>query len=201
MRAGVGVPGSHDSITCYNPPDLGPAVIKSDQLTYRAVQFIRALRARPDLVETEQLRPYLSAAQITLFRQMQASEQAHACAVLHQLLENGQDHPDLMAAALLHDVGKSIYPLRLWERVLIVVVTKIWPDLAKHLGRSAPRLCTRPFIVAEQHAGWGAALASRVGVSPLGSAIIRRHQEPIDTSPESLEDSLLLSLQTADNNN
>ena len=52
---------------------------------------------------------------------MQSSEQAHAVSVYRQLVAQGETSSDLLAAALLHDVGKSLSPLRLWERVLIVL--------------------------------------------------------------------------------
>jgi hypothetical protein len=68
---------------------------------------------------------------------MQESEQAHALRVLHALLEQGEEHPDLSVAALLHDVGKSRFPLKLWERVLIVLGQAFFPERAARWGAAA----------------------------------------------------------------
>jgi hypothetical protein len=60
-----------------------------------------------------------------------------------------------------------------------------------------------PFIVSENHAQWGAEMASAAGASPLAVALIRRHQEEIGELNDqglSLEGRLLLKLQSVDDN-
>ena len=47
-------------------------------------------------------------------------EQAHAIAVFRKS-SRADPHPDLATAALLHDVGKIMYPLTPWQRALIVL--------------------------------------------------------------------------------
>ena len=39
--------------------------------------------------------------------------------------EQGEENPDLLTAALLHDSGKTRTPLRIWERVVVVIVNAI----------------------------------------------------------------------------
>ena len=168
------------------------------RLAYRASQLLNALRTPPDAVAMEEICPYLSPTQITLFYRMQPSEQAHARSVLERLKSTGQTDPDLLAAALLHDIGKILYPLSLWERVVIVLGKRFFPRATEGWGKGSPRGLRRPFVVAVQHAGWGADLAERAGVSARGVELIRRHDELLPAEPHSGIDLLLAKLQEAD---
>ncbi len=174
---------------------------------YRLRQFWRALSARPTAEDLEQVRNLLSSAQMTLFTQLQASEQVHGLSVYRKLTEQGEYHPDLLVAALLHDVGKSVCRLRPWERALIVLGKAIDPQRVKRWGRQT---CPQPgrligwrraFIVSEQHAGWGADLAREAGVSSLAERLIRRHQDAVPPGSNSTEDRLLSKLQAVDDEN
>jgi len=106
--------------------------MKTRDIIYRIRQFWLAASA-PTLT-SERLglaQAVLNPLQMALFRQMQASEQVHSLQVLKTLQEQGENHPDLMTAALLHDIGKIRYPLRLWERVFIVLGDSFMPRLTK----------------------------------------------------------------------
>lgn len=180
--------------------------MKAARLLYRARQFWYALGAAPASVDLEQAQSILSSAQMALFRSMQASEQAHALRVMGQLRAQGSAHPDLLVAALLHDVGKICYPLLLWERVIIVLVNAFSPAKARQFGKvNSPgepgraSAWRRLFVVAEQHPAWGADLALKAGVSGLAAALIRRHQNFFTSKIVNLEDQLLAQLQAADN--
>ena len=176
-------------------------MIQTSRLTYRVNQFWRALRTPAHVVDTGQISPYLSPSQIALFRQMQPSEQWHASLVVQRLKEAGQDHPALLTAALLHDVGKILHPLSPLERAVIVLGKKFFPRRASHWGKGTPRDFRRLFIVAERHAEWGADLAARAGASTMTVNLIRRHQDARLEKPRSLEDRLLRALQSADDSN
>jgi hypothetical protein len=165
------------------------------RLTYRVNQFCRALRTPAGAVDTAQISPYLPPAQIALFRQMQPFEQQHAARVMQRLRNAGQTHADLLAAALLHDVGKILYPLAPLERAVIVLGRKFFPRLASRWGEGTPRGLRRAFVVSERHAAWGADLAARAGVSARAVRLIRLHQDPAE------EDPLLRALQEADDSN
>jgi hypothetical protein len=173
------------------------------QAIYRARQFWLAWRAQS--LTDEELAParsILTAEQMQLFSRMQPSEQIHALRVLQSVQGQGENDPDLQIAALLHDVGKSRAPLRIWERVLIVVGRGLFPDRAKRWGCGQLRGWVRPFVIAEQHPVWGGEMASEVGASPLSVSLIRRHQSPVESEPISpLEDRLLKILQHADHQN
>lgn len=175
------------------------------RIGYRARQFWFALTATPDPNQLAQARQVLSPALMALFQRMQAGEQAHSLAIFCQLCEQNETQEDLLVAALLHDVGKGRYPLRLWERVLIVLARVFVPERVKAWGSGEPRGWKRAFVVAERHPAWGAELAAAAGASPLAVSIIRRHQEPLLPAAvgrgegPSLEDRLLHRLQLLDN--
>jgi hypothetical protein len=165
---------------------------------YRARQFGLALGART-LTEADlaQAKTILSPQQMTLFSHLHPSEQAHSLRVVTTLQNEGAIHPDLMAAALLHDIGKIRYPLRLWQRVFIVLAKALCPVRIQAWGQNQPRGWRTPFVVAAQHPSWGADLALKAGASLLTGNLIRKHQDPIPFE-ENLENRLLTALQKAD---
>ena len=170
------------------------------QAIYRARQFWLAWRAQS--LTAEELAParsVLTTAQMRLFNRLQPSEQIHALRVLQTVQQQGQTDPDLQTAALLHDIGKARAPLKLWERVVIVLGKSFFPDRIKSWGGGHPQGILRPFVIAEKHPAWGGEMASEVGASPLTVSLIRRHQAPEDFPPVSEhEDHLLKILQAAD---
>lgn len=184
--------------------------MNTSRLIYRSRQFWQAIRSRNLQEDMELVSSTLTPEQLELFQQMQVSEQAHSLHILRVLIAQGEENSDLHTAALLHDVGKIRTPLRLWERVLIVIVKALCPGCLRRWGsaiegRSLEELgWRRAFVVAEQHPRWGAELASQHGVSPRAVALIACHQEeliPVGESGSSLEDDLLRKLQIIDNNN
>ena len=177
--------------------------MKISRAIYRARQFWMAWRAQ-SLTEEELAPAYsvLTAEQMQLFTRMQPSEQIHALHVLQTVQQQGETDPDLQTAALLHDIGKARAPLRLWERVLIVLGRKLFPERAKTWGYSQLQGWMRAFVIAEQHPAWGGQMASEVGCSSLAVSLIRRHQSPGESEPVSpREDHLLKILQNADHQN
>ncbi|MFC1878404.1 HD domain-containing protein [Chloroflexota bacterium] len=153
------------------------------RILYRFGQFWRALFDTPAPDDLELAQQKLSPPLLALFLRQSASEQAHSFSILRRLCEQGDVHEDLMLAALLHDVGKSRYPLHLWQRVLIVLAKVLFPQRAKAWGVGEYEFWKKPFVVAEQHAAWGAEMAERAGASALAVNLIRRHQDPLSFSP------------------
>ncbi|MBC8505524.1 MAG: HD domain-containing protein [Chloroflexi bacterium] len=177
--------------------------MKINSISYRIGQFWLAVRSpAPTTEELAIAKEVLTPSQMALFTQMQASEKTHSLQVLKTIQYQGEGHPDLLTAALLHDVGKIRYPMRLWERVFIVLGNKFFSRLAKTWGDGTARGWRRPFVVAAQHPLWGADLAIEADTTPLAASLIRRHQEttPLDHE-NSLEDRLLSILRSADNQN
>jgi hypothetical protein len=175
---------------------------------YRTRQFWNALIAKPTVEDLQGISEILTPGQITLFCQMQPGEQAHSLHVFQQLRSQSQKDTvnpplDLLVAALLHDVGKIRYPLRLWERVWIVVAQRLIPGRAGRWGQvGTPDGKTpawqRPLIVAAQHASWGAQMAEGAGVSPMSANLIRRHQSFSTSKASTVEEKYLHMLQAAD---
>jgi hypothetical protein len=170
----------------------------NSRLLYRASQFWHALLATKEGVETRAIQSYLSPTQIVLFRRMHPSEQSHAFHVFNRLKESGQDNPDLLTAALLHDIGKILSPLSIWERVEIVLGQHFFPKAAKQWSGGKPLGPRHPFVVAEHHPAWGASLAAQTGASAQAVALINRHHEALAELPASATDRLLEALQHAD---
>jgi len=177
--------------------------MKLNRLFYRVRQFWNALHTT--LLDESELMPIqevLSDQQMELFTRMQPSEQTHGLRVLQTLQNHGENHPDLLVAALLHDVGKINHPLHIWERVIIVFGVRLFPDRVKRWGSGQPKGWKRPFVVASEHPEWGADLAQMVGAGPLAVHLIRKHQDMVPpNAPNTLENNLLAILQGADNQN
>ena len=173
------------------------------QATYRIRQFWLAWRAEPLTEEAlAPARSILSAKQMQLFTRLQPSEQIHALRVLETVQQWGETDTDLQTAALLHDIGKARAPLKLWERVVIVLGKALFRERVKQWGRGQPQGLLRPFVIAEQHPVWGGEMALEVGASPLAVSLIRRHQSPDDFQPiNDQENHLLQILQKADHQN
>jgi hypothetical protein len=175
------------------------------RITYRARQFWHALKSMPAQEDLDLARGVLSPAQMGLFLKLQPNEQVHSLKIFRQLYHQNPREKDLLVAALLHDVGKTAHPLRLWERVWIVIAKAIFPARVTEWGHAEPRGWKRPFVIAEQHAAWGAEMAANAGASATSVSLIRRHQQSTNinnqhsASTASREDQLLYRLQLLDN--
>lgn len=172
---------------------------------YRLNQFRNALGGRLSEDEYAQVSDILGPDLMALFDEMHPSEQAHSLRVTRQLVSDQETDPDLLKAALLHDVGKNKHPLRLWERVIIVLGRALFPQKADIWGIGNPTGWQRPFVIARQHPGWGAEMVSTAGGSRLCVDLIRYHQESFQEGarkdPVLPPLDLLAKLQKADNDN
>ena len=171
---------------------------------YRARQFWHAWSASPAAEDLDAVKELLTPAQMALFNRMQPSEQAHSLAVMEQIRnapgEISQPYwHDLLVASLLHDVGKTRYPLHVWERVAIVLCEAVAPSLAERLGKGSPQGWRHAFVVARKHAEWGAEMAAEAGSSSLTTEIIRRHQNQPAAQAVSIAEELQRVLYAADN--
>jgi hypothetical protein len=142
----------------------------------RVRQFLAALRARVSDDEMAVLQRYLASSQRDLFRAMSPIDQRHCLDVFNVLLRQGHTDPDLLRAALLHDVGKR--GIRLWHRVAGVLLEAFWPTLLEKLAVNRPQSWLYGFYIYQYHADLSAELAERSGCSPSIVELIRGHHTP-----------------------
>jgi len=166
----------------------------------RVQQFIHAARAviRPKEGGADLPACYLSPDALGLFELMPGYDRQHALNVVRVLKTEGYRDSDLLAAALLHDAGKTAQQdgaLRLWHRVVVVLLRALRPGLLDQIAEDRPGSWRRPFFVQQCHAAIGAELARDAGCSPCTVALIRLHEDP----PDQVEDPDLAALQSADN--
>jgi hypothetical protein len=117
--------------------------------------------------------------------------------VYETLCREGHTHQELLAAALLHDVGKAAARLPAWQRGMFVLAERFAPGVLHHAMRDHDRNWQRPVADYARHAEIGARWAEEAGCSPLTVALILRHEERLETC-QTEEDRLLATLQAAD---
>jgi len=170
-------------------------------LPYRIRQLRDNLTAGPLTAEARaEIAQHLTAAERDLFFGFTYADQWHSYRVLRTLREAGYNHPDLLTAALLHDIGKIRCPLSIWDRTVIVVGSALFPRRAEAWGRGPLASWRRPFVARAQHPAWGAETAHEAGVRPAVVEMIRRHQDKVDGEEDEI-DRLLVTLQWADDQN
>jgi hypothetical protein len=146
---------------------------------YRVYQFFRSLLPRPlDGDDRRILQATLPPAGRALFATMSPNDQRHGLTVYRSLRERDCADADLLAAALLHDVGKGAGRVPLWARPPVVLLRRFAPDTLDQLASAPDPWWRRPFYYARRHAEIGADLAAQVGLSARAVEMIRTHHQP-----------------------
>ena len=170
--------------------------------SYRTRQFWQALGARPLPEEGwSEIRSLLSPEELELYKRQSRSDRYHAYRVMRTLRAAEYNERDLLAAALLHDVGKSFCKTYWWDRPLVVICQVMAPRLSASLAKGEVGSWRRPFVVKERHADWGADAAEKAGSSPATVALIRMHQDRPCRHKDDRLKRLLARLQWADDSN
>jgi hypothetical protein len=169
---------------------------------YRVQQFVRAAAAwiQSPGEEWDLAERCLPPAGWNLFQAMPPYDQQHGLRVARTLREEGHTDPDLLAAALLHDAGKTAGQqgaLTLGHRVATVLLRAFCPAVLAKLGREAAPGWGQGFYVQTHHAAIGAELARRADCSSRTVDLILHHEN----RSSGLDDPLLAVLQAADDRN
>ena len=169
---------------------------------YRIRQGLRALFVFAHPVDAALASDYLSAPLLALFRQMRPADQLHSVNVLHTVLAQGETPASLATAALLHDVGKSRYPLAVWQKTLTVLVRAFIPSLSDRWSAGDARhFWHRPFVVYAQHPRWSADLIRMAGASPDAIWLAEHHADDAELWHDHPLYTVLKRLQAADDAN
>jgi hypothetical protein len=126
---------------------------------------------------------WLPAAALALFQSMSVADQQHSLRVCRGLQARGCTDKDLLAAALLHDVGKAEGRVPFWTRPVIVIGKLCALEWLARLavypraGVALPEW-RRALGYAWWHAEVGAELAAAAGLSERAVLYIRTHHQP-----------------------
>lgn len=133
---------------------------------------------RLDSAARERALAILPIAAAAAFRALPKADQQHALRVYHRCIACGETDADLLAAALLHDIGK--YPgVGITQRTARVLLAR-WPRALTWTaadGRLLPRWRSGMARLLN-HAALGADLAASWDCTPTTVAIIRASHDP-----------------------
>jgi len=167
---------------------------------HRFAQGISALFAFAKTPDLNLARLHLTSCEFKAFHSMSRSEQLHSLKVLAKVQAEYPDAPKaLIAAALLHDVGKSRYRLSLWQRTLAVIIEAILPRASRRLSEGeAMSIWRAPFVVRRHHARWSGEILRHCGSQADVVWLSERHQDNAEVYRGNRRYGLLASLQRAD---
>jgi hypothetical protein len=163
---------------------------------HRFAQGVRALRpARIPANRDAVLGSVLTAPQAAAFRELPAFDQVHLLDVHDRLKNAGVSDPNLLAAGLLHDIGKVDAHGRvgLPDRVIRVLLRRVSPRLLARLAASPSPGPLHGLHLSVHHPRLGAERARALGCAPRTIALIACHE---DNDPHTDDD--LRQLQQAD---
>jgi hypothetical protein len=139
--------------------------------------FVEPLNAE----ERQEVARWLPSRALALFETMSPADQRHSLRVCQGLQARGCIEEDMLAAALLHDVGKAQGRVPFWTRPVIVIGKRAAPRLLRRIAaypREEQRRWRRSLGYAWWHAEIGAELAAQAGLSERAVLYIRTHHSP-----------------------
>ncbi len=159
------------------------------RITYRLGQVRQQLGFVASLTpaDTVEVAHWLPSSALLLFQSMSRADQQHSLRVCRGLLARGCSDKEMLAAALLHDVGKAEGRVPFWTRPAVVVGRRIAPRLLTRLavcplhaeGTGKEKAHWRRSLgYAWWHAEVGAELAAAAGLSERAVLYIRTHHQP-----------------------
>lgn len=166
----------------------------------RPVWYVNAARRTvlsllPSLAKPDDAfaRDRLEPAEYALYLCMDPRDRRHACEVARRLSAACPSaSPELLAAALLHDVGKSDLPFRLEQRILAHVLPSGDPPPEPRLRGLAGAL-----QVKRHHHAYGAAMVRSAGGRERVAVLVAGHQGDADDASARSEAMLLREVDDA----
>lgn len=140
---------------------------------YRVHQFLRGFRTTLAPDEIALVRAHLTGAEQALFTAMEPRDRRHSVDLMHRLGAGAS--AELLAAALLHDVGKG--RLCVWDRVAFVLLGALGRGVRERLEAQRGGHFSRALWRLEHHARLGAALLEGIGTHPRVVSLVARHTD------------------------
>lgn len=158
---------------------LATAIYRLSQ-GFQHLGFVAPLNAE----DHAEVQCWLPSSALPLFYTMSRADQQHSLRVCRGLQVLGYGEQDLLAAALLHDVGKGQRRVPFWTRPVIVLSKRLVPGWLRHCIVHPHDFATHHIPYWQQalsHAWWhadiGADLAAQAGLSARAVLYIRTHHQ------------------------
>lgn len=167
-------------------PEYSRAMIRE-----RIRQFKEA-SLQPSNQDLQLVQKLLDEPLLSLFLSQDLRDQRHGARTAHWLISKGEKNPDLLIAALVHDIGKGHQRTR--DRVVHVLTS--WSKTGKLVEAKTSSFEMRQAIArSRSHSELGAQQLEQSGVSNRVIELTRLHHTPPET------DTMLALLQCADSKN
>ncbi len=170
------------------------------RLFYRIRQFFGGVLARVSAEDRREVDAVLNPLAREWFHSLPRDLQWHGVQVMHDLKRVGVDRWDVLAAALLHDAGKTEGPNGPLVRTFGVLARHLapaWSARRKEIDYHAARGIDRVLAIAYQHPQIAAEKAAACGCDPVTIDLIRYHQD----YRRGQDDALLQLFQRVDDQN
>ncbi|MCW2278537.1 HD domain-containing protein [Heliophilum fasciatum] len=150
------------------------------KIIYRCRQVWRAVSATITADEAAWVQQWLQDKEYQVWQEMALADRRHTCDVAklcydHSRHLSAPEQTLLLRAALLHDLGKRRARLRLWHRILYVLLKAAGRPLDRP---TAPSLAVSPLAVIVHHAHLGAREATQKNWDDELVFLIRHHHSP-----------------------
>ena len=133
----------------------------------------------------QEVERWLPSTALALFHTMSQADQQHSLRVCRGLQARGCTEPDMLAAALLHDVGKAEGRVPFWTRPVIVLGKRLRPAWLQRVTVAPQAIAhahiprwRRSLSYAWWHAEVGAELGAHAGLSERAILYIQTHHQP-----------------------